>query len=188
MKRLVSILLLGILCFNWFGYRLFSSLLQQQANTALEARLDQHDYDESQLIEIRVSLNLPYQTDWTDFERVDGETEINGIHYKYVKRKVEKGQLILLCLPNETKMRLQTARDDFFRLVNDLQHPSQGKQPDNNYSISFNILSEYWQEKNDWELIAFSTRHLQHSARHASYKTSNLHFIPDQPPELPHTI
>lgn len=188
MKRLVAILLLGILCFNWFGYRLLTGFIEQQVNSALEARLDQQDYDESQLIEIRVTLTLPYQTDWADFERVDGETEINGIHYKYVKRKVEKGQLVLLCLPNDTKKRLQTARDDFFRLVNDLQLPSQNKQSDNSHSISFNILTECWQEKNNWELTAFSAQHFLFSARNASFKTSAHHSIPEQPPELAYTI
>ncbi len=184
MKRFAAILLLGILFFNWYGYRLVSDLLQHQADARLEARLDQNDYDDSQLIEMRVTLTLPYQTNWAGFERIDGEIEINGIHYKYVKRKVENGQLVLLCLPDETRMRLQTARDDFFKLVNDLQHPSQNKKSENTHSFSFNISSEYWQQKNEWSLAAITLLHQHFIQRNASVHSTPFHLLPEQPPEL----
>ncbi|WEK36572.1 MAG: hypothetical protein P0Y53_03585 [Candidatus Pseudobacter hemicellulosilyticus] len=128
LKRIAAILLLFLLFFNWFGYRLLADLLQQQADAALEARLDKDDYDDQQLITLRVPLNMPYQNNWSEFERYDGEITIEGIHYKYVKRKIENGQMLLLCLPNESRMRQESARDDFFKLVNDLQHASQGKK------------------------------------------------------------
>jgi hypothetical protein len=174
-----------MLFFNWFGYRLLADILQEQADIELEARLDQHDYDDSQLLEMRVTLNLPYQTNWTDFERVDGEIEIDGIHYKYVKRKVQDGQLVLLCLPNENKMRLQTARDDFFKLVNDLQHPSQNKKSDNNHSFSFNSFSaEYWSQKNDWSLAALLDQPLHYRNNNAILQTGSYTTTPEQPPEV----
>ncbi len=184
LRKIAAILLLGILFFNWFGYRLLADLLQQQADIELEARLDQNDYDESQLVEMRVTLNLPYQTNWTDFERVDGEIEIEGIHYKYVKRKVQDGQLVLLCVPNEAKMRLQTARDDFFKLVNDLQHPSQNKKSDNNQSYSFNNFSaEYWSQKNDWYFAALLDQPLHYHNAAALVKSGCYTSTPEQPPE-----
>ena len=86
MKKLAAILLVALLFFNWYGYRLITDYMQQRSDAQLEARLDQNDYDESQLIELRVPLNLPYHNDWTEFERYDGEVEIEGVHYKYVKR------------------------------------------------------------------------------------------------------
>lgn len=182
MKRIASILLLGILCFNWFGYRLLSDILQQQANKALETRLDQHHYDESQLLEMRVPLAMPYQSDWSGFERCDGEIEINGIHYKYVKRKVENGQLVLLCLPNETKMRLQSARDDFYKLVNDLRHPSSNKKSDSGHSFS-SITTEYSPEKNNWSLAGITAFPVDYTSCNAFFKTIAHHLIPEQPPE-----
>lgn len=184
LKKLAAILLLGMLFFNWFGYRILADFLQQKADIELEARLDQADYDESQLIELRVTLNLPYQTNWTDFERVDGAIEINGIHYKYVKRKVQDGQLVLMCLPHEEKMRLQTARDDFFKLVNDLQHPSQNKKSDNSQSFSFNSFStEYWSQRNDWSLAALLSQPLHYQHANAVIKTGCFTSTPEQPPE-----
>lgn len=134
---------------------------------------------------MRVTLNLPYQTNWTDFERVDGEIEINGIHYKYVKRKVQNGQLVLLCLPNEAKMRLQTARDDFFKLVNDLQHSTQGKKSDNNHGFSFNSFStEYCSQRNEWSLAALLAEPLHYRPTQAAIPEGAYAATPEQPPEL----
>jgi hypothetical protein len=141
-------LLLLLFMFNWFGYRLLSDYMQYQADTKLEAQLDRDQYDASRLIEMRVPLNMPYQLNSTDFERYDGEIEIDGIHYKYVKRKVEDGQLVLLCLPNDSKTQLQNASNDFFKLVNDLQT---GKHNHQEHSIK-NPITEYWQQVNHWAI------------------------------------
>lgn len=184
MKRIASILLLGILFFNWFGYRLLSDFLQQQANTQLEAQLDNNSYDESQLIEMRVTLNLPYQTNWSEFERVDGEIEIDGILYKYVKRKVENGQLVLLCLPNEAKMRLQTARDDFFKLVNDLQQSTQNKKSNTGTTALNSFSTEYWQEKNNWQIAVVTIQTIDYSCSNTSIKADAFLATDEQPPDF----
>ena len=72
---------------------------EQKQRIAIEQRLDKNEYDEAALFEIKVSLSIPYLNDWVDFERVDGELEHQGIHYKYVKRKIENGFLIVKCIP-----------------------------------------------------------------------------------------
>ena len=130
LRRSIAIAFLTLLFFNWYGYRLLSGFLQNRSDIQLEAKLDQNDYDASQLFEIRVPLNLPYHNDWQEFERYNGEIEVNGVHYKYVKRKVEKGEMVLLCLPNNEKQNLLSARDQFFKLVNDLQQNNSGKKSD----------------------------------------------------------
>lgn len=165
MKRVAAILLLTLFLFNWFGYRLLSDFLQHRADTRLEAQFDHDQYNESSLLQIRIPLNMPYQNISTGFERYDGEVEVNGIHYKYVKRKVEKGELVLLCLPNETKMRLQSARDEFFKLVNDLQHSSQSKESGSSGSIK-NPVSEYQQQQNNWcinGIVALQNHYISYS-------------------------
>jgi hypothetical protein len=182
MKRAAAILLLIIFLFNWFGYRLLSDYLQHRADTQLESRFDQQQYNEANLIEIRVPLNMPYQSISSDFERYDGETEFNGIHYKYVKRKVENGVLVLLCLPNESRMRLQNARDEFFKLVNDLQHDTQSKNSTPASSIK-NPVTEYWQQQNNWQLQALAVQ-LHHYTGYAFVIPASPQLTtPGQPPE-----
>jgi hypothetical protein len=128
LKKTASILLLLALVFNWCGYQLLFSWLQYKASEQLEVWLDNSQYNEEELVEIRVPLGLPYQTDWDDFERVDGEIQLKGVHYKYVKRKVKNGELVLKCILNLSKQQVLNARDVFFKLVNDLDQLTASKK------------------------------------------------------------
>lgn len=182
MKRAAAILLLIIFLFNWFGYRLLSGYLQHRADTQLESQLDQHQYNEASLIEIRVPLNMPYQNLSSSFERYDGEIEYNGIHYKYVQRKVANGELVLLCLPNQNRMKLQNARDEFYKLVNDLQQSSKNNNSTPAGSIK-NPITEYWQEENTWQLQALTTQIHHYTGYALLIPSSPLISTPAQPPE-----
>ena len=145
LKKLASILLLTLLLFNWVGYRLVTSILQQQADTELQYTVEQNRYNNDDLVEIRVPLNLPYQTDWKEFQSYDGNIKVDGVDYRYVKRKVEKGQLVLLCIPNHSKTHLATARDRFFMLVNDLQHNGHSKS--DSKQVVKSPVTEFWHEQ-----------------------------------------
>ena len=143
MKRIAVILLMGLLFFNWYGYRILTSMLEARADHQLEARLDINSYDESQLISFKVpSTRLAYYNSSTQFERVDGQIDIGGIRYKYVKRRLFNDSLEVLCIPNQTAMRLQTAKNDFFKGVNDIrQDNGQSKKSGSNSGSSKSFSS-----------------------------------------------
>jgi hypothetical protein len=118
--------------------------MQHKANTQLETRLDNNLYKDSQLIELKVPIHLPYQTSWAAYERYDGEIEIDGMMYKFVKRKVANDTLYVMCIPNPKKMHLETAKNDFFKITNDLMQNGNSKKSDNSKTISFkNLQGEY---------------------------------------------
>jgi len=144
LKRVASILLLLVLLFNFIGYRFFSSYLEEKANERLEAKLDQNDYGDEQLLSLKIPVtNLSYYNNSAQFERVDGQVEINGVQYKYVKRRIYNDSVELLCIPNQTAMNLRSAKDDFFKLVNDLQHTGQSKKTDSHASSKSFSLDSY---------------------------------------------
>ncbi|MEO5684225.1 MAG: hypothetical protein ABIQ88_16410 [Chitinophagaceae bacterium] len=184
MKKIASILLLGLLLFNWCGYRWVINLVQQNADTRLEAKLDRNEYDESQLIEIKVPVNLPYQTNWAAFERYDGEIEVNGVHYKYVKRKMEDGQLVLKCIPNQTKQRLESAKDDLFKITNDLQQDNAAKKSGAPATtLVKNVLGDY----DNLQQLNIAAQYTTLSEQSYNLYQPNLvadllHSIPEQPP------
>jgi len=108
-KKLAAISLICLLAFNWYGFRIVTAILSDNADQQLETRLDNLQYDESQLIELRIPLNVPYQTSQSEFERHYGEMEVNGVFYTYVKSKVENGELVLKCIPNDSKKEIRKA-------------------------------------------------------------------------------
>ena len=180
-KKAATILLICILAFNWLGYRLLSGYMEHRSDLALEKRIDREAYDESSLLEIRVSLNAPYITNTSaEFERIDGEIEVNGVHYKYVKRKVENGELVLMCIPHEDKTKILNSRVDFLKMVNDVDQAPDGKSKQ---SVSFKPFSpEYRQENNSWKLQSIYLVLAETTISSETNVADGYYTIPKQPP------
>ncbi len=145
MKRIAAIILLSLLLFNWVGYELYTAVLQAHADKTMVASLDQNKYSDADLISIKVpATHLSSYVNSKEFQRVDGQIEINGVQYNYVKRRFLEDSLELLCIPNQTATSLQTAKNEFFKLVNDLQHPGQSKKSDQHNSSFKGFSAEYY--------------------------------------------
>jgi hypothetical protein len=126
LRKSATIILLLILLFNIIGYRVWFYYAEQKADMAMEARLDKDQYDVNDLISITVPLDNPYQLEQRNFQRIDGEFNFQGKNFKYVKRKVSDGKLILLCIPDARKMVLKKAKAEYGNAANDLNGNSKG--------------------------------------------------------------
>jgi hypothetical protein len=114
--------LLSVLLFNWVGYRLFTAWCEDRAATRTEANLDNDRYDSSQLILLRVPTNaLPYSNASPQFQKTTGTIEIGSARYRKVSKRLYNDSIEILCIPDGDANRLQSAGNDFFKLVNDLQ-------------------------------------------------------------------
>ena len=157
---------------------------EARENAKLEARLDSHDYNDKDLIEVKIPIRLPYFYNWKEFERCDGEVELNGIQYKYVKRKVYNDSLILMCIPNEAQMKIHSARDQMFSMVTDIQNNSNNKKSEssNPFTSLKNVLSDYDDNCQDWSFALISS-----SCSYNAYITPDVMKAyvssPEQPPE-----
>ena len=183
-KQFSAAILMFILLFNLVGYRFMVDYMQKQSDERLEVRLDNNEYHEAQLIEIKIPVNLPYQTSWSEYERYDGEVELDGITYKYVKRKLCNDTLYLKCIPNTQRMQLQAAKNDFFKNNNDIAQNS-SKKPDNSKSVALKkMISEY-----DEQAFLFRSNFLftaQQLFRLYLQKRiiTSAHISPEQPPDF----
>ena len=178
--KLAALFLLLLLSFNFTGYRLLFYFLQKKADTAMAARLDAQQYSKADLITLSIPLRLPYQTVQTDFERADGEIKLEGKTYRYVLRKVERGQLVLLCLPHVEKMQLQQATQAAAELAGEV--PAQGKKEGATMKGLKNRFSDYDKDVMPWALMPFAI-----ALKHHPTSPENLLFsfctTPEQPPE-----
>ncbi len=140
-KRVASILLLGILLFNWGGYRLLTNYFEDKADIQLQADLDQDKYNQADLVSIKVSASLPYGSSSEKFERVNGNIDISGITYTYVKRRFYKDSLELLCIPNTARAGIKNARDEFAKLANDFVNNNSSKKASSHqtHSAKFSV-------------------------------------------------
>ena len=186
MRKFASAILIFILLFNLVGYRFVADYMQQRFDAQLETCLDSSEYDESQLVELKIPIHLPYQSSWAQFERYDGEVQLNGILYKYVKRKVTNDTLVLLCIPNPQKMNLQTAKDDFFKNTNDLSQNNNAKKSENSKTISFKkLVSDYDEQSLGFNAIFVNNANHDFGFNYIVENPANTPRIsPEQPPDF----
>lgn len=138
--------------------------LETRADMKLEAQLDANDFDESELITIKLPLQLSYPTNWQEFERCDGEISIDGTVYKYVKRKIRYDSLILLCIPHEGKMKLKSSENHFYQLAYDLQAPNGGAKQGSEKASAKNLLPEFTHWEKDIEFSHYISSFKSRSA------------------------
>jgi hypothetical protein len=184
LKKLTAILLIALFTFNLFGYRILFYFAQQQSDINIERALDNNQYNEKDLITIKIPMSIPYQIGWKDFERFDGEVNLNGKIYKYVKRKVCDGNLILLCLPDHNKMHLETAKNDLFKNSNDLQNTGSKKSDNSKPASGKNLSVEYNQNITEYRLAFYNALHNFGFVYQVSPLSFAPHSSPEQPPEL----
>jgi hypothetical protein len=135
--------MLVVYLFNLNGYGVFFKYYINQSNQQITQQANNSQYSDSELTEIKIKLNLPYMTDWSSYERYDGEVELNGIHYNYVKRKISQDTLYILCLANEIKTQLCKEKIDYATRVNDI--PA-GKENNNSTFKKGVLLNEFKQQ------------------------------------------
>ena len=182
MKKIVSIFLLSILLFNWFGYRLLIAVIEKSENAKLEAQLDNDNYEESELISIKIPVTyLPYYNNSASFERVDGQVEIEGTQYKYVKRRIYNDSLELLCIPNSAVMKLCVAKDEYFKFINDL-HGTQTKN-ENQHSGAKNFSVDYYNANSLFKISSPVINITSVLFYYSTHFHSHYCLVLDQPPE-----
>jgi hypothetical protein len=144
LRRLAAILLIAIILFNFYGYRLVISCMQSNSEAYIEKQVDKNNYNEQELISIKTKLNLPYYTSSSQFERTYGSITINGNNYQYVKRRVLNDTLELLCLPNPTKTKLESVDNELTKALAD----GQASTPKKNSTIKITLPDFFQSFKN----------------------------------------
>lgn len=185
MKKAAAIFFFVVFLFNLAGYRFLFSYAQQQSDKQLASLLDNHQYSDADLITVKIPLSMPYQTMQSGFERVEGEITVNGKIYKYVKRKIVDGAIILMCLPDQNKMRLQSAKDDFFKTTNDIAQNNTSKKSDNGKASIFkNLASDYEQQVSSYAINYISAIQTGHLTSPCDRLLSSPHTPQLQPPDF----
>ena len=151
LKKGITILFLCIYLFNLAGYQALFVFFEHAISAHIITQLDKGEYNDTELLEVKIPYPLPYAANWPDYQRFDGELDINGMHYNYVKRRMNNDTLYLLCIPNHEKTRLNAARNEYVKNTNDAVNAPAGKKstiPANAVQKAFgdeynNLITEY---------------------------------------------
>lgn len=187
MKKFAAILLSGIFLFNWFGYQILTNYLAARSDIQLEARLDTKNYNEQDLISIKVATHLPYYNYSKEFQRTDGSIEIDGVEYKYVKKRFYNDSLELMCIPNTSKMKITDAQHAYAKLTNDFQELGNNKKKSQQHSNSVKPIGTEYCEHHF--VLSFTNKHEvlteKASPAYIAISIQSVFYSPqEQPPDV----
>ena len=171
-----------MLLFNWYGYRLLTAYLECRTKEHLASSLDNNSYDESALISVKVpARHMAYYNPSPQFERFEGQIEISGFQYNYVKRRLFNDSIEMLCIPNQMATQLRNDKYDFFQLVNDLPHSGQNRKPGSQALKSF--MGEYDAVLDQYTLKIPMSRILEKGSCYSEKLSAGLSSTKEHPPQ-----
>ena len=142
MRKFICFALVSIFLFNIIGYKIVFYCLEKVADVKIENRIENLSENDSDLITLRIPVNTPYQNDWNDFEKVEGEVFYNGQIYKYVKRKLQQGELILYCLNYKEKLAITENKINYLKKINESSENSNKLKYKNTKTDFFDEVSK----------------------------------------------
>lgn len=90
---------------------------------------------------------MPTLDDWTDFANIQGQVQVKDSYYNYVRLKMTKDTLYLICLPNTVKADLAKANIIMTKNLNDVPLNKKGanntstKKAESTYDHVYQIVS-----------------------------------------------
>ena len=90
-----------------------------QSNKFNEEQISKNLYKASDLVEIKIPVNLPKITNWNSYERISGTIQLQENWYNYVKLKMTRDTLFVMCVPNYKTTRLINANIIYAREVSE---------------------------------------------------------------------
>ncbi|NCD70149.1 hypothetical protein [Mucilaginibacter agri] len=179
MKKLIAIVLLSIHLFNLGGYAVLYQYFIYKSDKLMNEQISRNMFNVHDLVEVKVPVNMPQITSWTSYQRISGQIQFRQGCYNYVKLKLTRDTMYVMCIPNYEKTRLVSANIIYAKNIEDLPISKKdntfGKKINLSEYSHFVILFDFTSRPTDITTTK-STTVLKHTSLYAG--------TPFQPPEL----
>lgn len=180
MKRIISISLLLIQLFNIGGSLLLQKYLEYKTDRFFNAQTSKGLYNVKDLTEVKVPVKSHISADWVEYEDVSGVIEFQDVSYNYVKMKITRDAIYLMCVPNYQTTRLMDGNTLNAKNIKDIPVPKKNHVPPVKFVLQVNAHAPVIQ-------VAFlpTVKILPSPALHPEQALVYHHIdIPEQPPRL----
>ncbi|WCT11596.1 hypothetical protein [Mucilaginibacter jinjuensis] len=100
MKKLFAIILLSIHLLNIGGQLAVYQYLRFKSDLFYNEQVGKNKYNIKDVTEISIPVNLPNITEWAAYENISGQIKFNNVSYNYVKMRMTRHAMYLICVPN----------------------------------------------------------------------------------------
>ena len=181
MKKLIAALMLATYLFSLGGPLALHQYFSLLSDKFFTEQTGKGLYNVHELTEVKLPVDMPGIHDWKNYENIKGCIQFDNVSYNYVRMKVTRTALYLMCVPNYKTTRMSgrnviNAKQSRGVPVPKKQHVPVGKATLlGNFSVAF---------------IQFSFSSFANTLRgnpvHSSPGLLSLyHDIPRQPPKSP---
>lgn len=129
MKRLIAISFIALHLFNIGGYLVLHQYFTYKSDRFFNEQTDKNKYNTGDLTEIRIPVNMPNIADWTCYENVSGSIRFENASYNYVKMKMTRNVLYLMCVPNYETTHLSSQNVIVAKNIKDIPVPKKQHIP-----------------------------------------------------------
>jgi hypothetical protein len=136
LKKIFAIAMLFVILFNLGGYGLFFQYVIDRSDANIINQINHNRYHNSDLIEVKIPVNLPTLQDWTEFETISGQVQFKNNKYNYAQIKMTRDTLYLLVIPNYVRTKLVSANIIYAKQVNDIPMNKKSHLPLTKKSVS----------------------------------------------------
>jgi len=134
-KKLTALFLLSTLLLNLGGEFAVHQLLVYQSGQFFNRQTSRGLYNVQDLTEVKLPLSMPGVADWKNYESMYGEVRFANTAYNYVKIKITRDAIYLLCVPNYKTTRLCSQNIIHAENMNDIPVPQKQHVPNSKMSI-----------------------------------------------------
>ncbi|HEX8037561.1 MAG TPA: hypothetical protein VF490_00360 [Chryseosolibacter sp.] len=115
MRRFSSLLFLFLILLNTFGSLQFLLIVERHLNRRAVTKIVENENEISGNLLLRVPLTLPYGADDNEYRSASGEIEVDGSLYHFVKQKMFRDTLYIVCLKDVATTEARKAISDYSR-------------------------------------------------------------------------
>ena len=106
LKKTIAAALLFIYLFSIGGQLALHQYFSYLSDKFFTEQTAKGLYNVSDLTEVKLPVDMPGVTDWKDYENISGQIQFGTNSYNYVKMKVTRTVLYLMCIPDYKTTRL----------------------------------------------------------------------------------
>ena len=137
--------------------------------------------DNAKFIELKIPVHFPTLTNWDDYEVVSGQIQLKDAFYNYVKLKMTRDTMYVVCLPNTTKTRLVNANVVTAKEISDVPISKNSHAP---LTKKANSLSEYNLQSFAYSYTSVGTELARTNGKHFSELKNPYIESPGKPPNF----
>ncbi|QEM12937.1 hypothetical protein [Mucilaginibacter rubeus] len=179
MKKIVALILLNIYLLNISGQLILHQYLVYKSDRFFKEQISKGLYNVNDLTEITIPVDLPAIHDWQAFENISGHITFGSATYNYVKIRMTRKALHLMCIPNYETTRFADSNVLDAKGIRDIPVSPKEHVPFGKIALQDNLTFSFIQ----FEFFCPVKYLPQIIIRHGQSPISHHLDIPEQPPK-----